>query len=118
MTIYQRMQQIFAAADVPGFLQGWQVTEEYPVIPDIFAAYIVNAETPMLCADDVTLIGSTSLSLHVYGKTDVSDAVAKIKAALLADDFMISNQRDLDDVRNGEYIYHRKMDLTFIEFGG
>ena len=118
MTIYQRMQKIFEAAGVPGFLQGWQATAEYPQIPDIFAAYIVNAEAPMLCADDVPIIGSTSLALHVYGKTDVSDAVAKIKEALTADDFMISNQRDLDDVRNGEYIYHRKMDLTFIEFGG
>lgn len=118
MTIYQRMQKIFEAAGVPGFLQGWQATAEYPQIPDIFAAYIVNAEAAMLCADDVPIIGSTSLALHVYGKTDVSGAVAKIKEALTADDFMISNQRDLDDVRNGEYIYHRKMDLTYIEFGG
>lgn len=118
MTIYQRMQQVFEDAGVPGFLQGWQATAEYPQIPDIFAAYIVNAEAPMLCADDAPIIGSTSLALHIYGKTDVSNAVARIKTALLDEDFMISNQRDLDDVRNGEYIYHRKMDLTFIEFGG
>lgn len=118
MTIYQRMQAVFTAAGIPGFLQGWRATPAYPQIPDKFAAYIVNSEGPALCADDAPLISRTELSLHVYGKTDVTVETAALRDALLARGFAVSGVRDLDDVREGDYIYHRRMAVTLIEIGG
>ena len=90
MTIYQRMDAAFAKAGISGFLHEWRATEEYPVIPDMFAVYTVNSETDALCADDAELIHR-------------------------ADRFGIVRMRDVNDVRTGDYHYHRRFDLVRFE---
>lgn len=114
MTIYQRMEMVFAEAGVPGFLQGWRATEAYPVIPDTYCAYIVSGEGAALCADDVELMHRVDVQLHIFGKRDVSGAVSRVCKALGDGDFLISRLASLDDARESEYIYHRQINAAHI----
>ena len=115
MTIHQRMSALFEAAEIPGFLQEWRATPEFPRAPDIFCTYIAPLDTPALCADDLEIIHATNVYLHMYGKTDVTPAYDRLLAAAKAAGFYIPTGRDLDDVRNGEYQYHRRLDLVYYD---
>lgn len=116
MTIYQRMAAVFRRAGVPGFLQAWQKTREYPEIPDKFCAYVVERVSEALSGDDRPKAMEYAVSLHLFGRADVSDERDMLEAALLDAGFFIPCIRDLDDVRAGEYIYHKRFDLTYYEF--
>lgn len=115
MTIHALMAEIFAQAQIPGFLQQWRATEAYPVIPDKYCTYIVTVEDDMLCADDTEIIHRTRLYLHMYGKTDLGAEYKRLKAVLDAHGFYFPRTRDLDDVRAGEYQYHKCIDLIRID---
>lgn len=115
MTIYQRMDAAFAQAGIPGFLHEWRATEEYPVIPDMFAVYTVNSETDALCADDAELIHRWDIIVHLYSKGDALAYEVDLLCALRADGFGIVRMRDVNDVRTGDYHYHRRFDLVRFE---
>lgn len=116
MTIYQRMEAAFAAAGVPGFLQAWQKTDEFPEIPPTFCAYVATQTDDALNADDQELARGYAVTVHLYGTADVSAAQAALEAAFLDGGFLIPRIRDLDDVRAGEYRYHKRFDLTYYDF--
>lgn len=115
MTIHQRMAQIFQEAEIPGFLQEWRATKEYPKIPDKYCTYIVTVEDDGLCADDMEILHRTSLYLHMYGKTDISTEHDRLRAVLSKHGFYFPRTRDLDDIRAGEYQYHKRLDLILVE---
>ena len=118
MTIHQRMKAIFAAADVPGFLQAWRNTSEYPVIPDKYCTYLVTAERAELCCDDDIAILDIGVCIHLWGRTDVTEEYNRLISAIAEQDHLtlIPRSLDLDDVRQGEYHYHRRIDTQFFEF--
>lgn len=114
-TIYQRMGAVFAAANVPGFLQEWRQTDAYPAIPPKFCAYVIRGERAAMCADNREWIHRTDVELHIYGKTDVSAERESVVQALENAGFEIAGERDLDDVRAGEYQYHRRLEIVYFE---
>lgn len=118
MTIHQRMKEIFEQAEIPGFLQVWKATPEYPKIPEKYCTYIVTTESDALCADDEALITQMNVYIHLYGKTDVTDEYNRLRAAI-TDQVgltLLPRVHDLDDIREGEYQYHRRIDTYFYQF--
>lgn len=116
MTIHQIMAQIFHEAEIPGFLQAWKKTEQYPVIPDKFCTYIVTQNSVALSADNGPVAIQIHLYVHMFGKTDISAEFDRLSAVLEQHDFLIPRECDLDDVRSGEYQYHKRVDLIYIEY--
>lgn len=115
MTIHQRMTGIFTQAQVPGFLQEWKATEQYPKPPDIFATYSAPIERDALNADDCELIHRTDVYVHLYGKTDVTEAFDSIFLAAKQAGFYVTSSRDALDLGQGEYQYHRRLDLSYYD---
>lgn len=116
MTIHQTMAQVFQEAEIPGFLQAWKQTEQYPVIPDKFCTYIVTTDSAVLSADDVPAVVQKNLYIHMFGKTDISTELDRLNEVLEGHDFLIPRVCDLDDVRSGEFQYHKRIDLIYIEY--
>lgn len=115
MTIDQRIAEIFHSAGIPGFKNYWRKSEEYPEIPDKFCTYVVTLEADPLCADDTALIHQSNITVHMYGKTDLTEEQKALRAALLHGGFSISRQSDLADVYSGDWRYHKRFDLIFFE---
>lgn len=115
MTIYQRMTEVFRSAAIPGFLNYWRKNEEYPEIPDKFCTYVVTLEADPLCADDAALLHQTNITVHMYGKSDLTEEQKALRAALLREGFLIARQTDLADVYSGDWRYHKRFDLIYIE---
>lgn len=116
MTIHQVMAQVFQEADIPGFLQVWKQTEQYPTIPDKYCTYIVTQTNVLASADDAPWITQDKLCIHLFGKTDISAELDRLNAVLEKHDFLIPRVQDLDDIRTGEYQYHKRIDLIYIEY--
>lgn len=117
MTIYQRMEAIFQVADVPGFLQEWRKTDEWPELPEIYAAYNLTVERPAQCADDREIFRRYDVAIWVYGTEDVSAAVEAICDALTMDGFALPRESDGYARVNGDHIYVKKIETVFVDFG-
>lgn len=115
LTIYQRMDALFKAANVPGYLQQWRRTEEHPTLPDKYCTYLVAPDRPALCADNDEIIHVYNVLVHIYGKTDPTPEAAALVKAAKAAGFCVPSARDVPDVRAGEYQYHRRVDLAYYE---
>ena len=116
MTIYQRMAQVFRDAEIPGFLQEWMATDEYPVIPDKYAAYLVEQESTALSADDDEYVRVYRVWVDLYGMCDISAELDALRAALKAAGFLIPYVRDLDNAGLSRYQYHRRMRVDYYEY--
>lgn len=116
MSIHQLMAQIFQEAAIPGFLQVWKQTEQYPTIPDKYCTYIVTQDSVGLSADNAPVATQKNLYIHMYGKTDINAELDRLNAVLEKHDFYIPRVNDLDDVRSGEFQYHKRIDLIYIEY--
>jgi len=116
MTIHQIMAQIFQEAEIPGFLQVWKQTEQYPAIPDKFCTYIVTTDSVALSADDAPVAVQKNLYIHMFGESDINAELDRLNAVLEKRDFLIPRVCDLDDVRSGEFQYHKRIDLIYIEY--
>ena len=116
MTIYQRMSSVFEHADLPGFLQEWRATNEYPVIPDMFATYQVTQSGSAMTADDIEIIHRYEVWIDLYGETDVSGALATVMTELEAQGFTINDVRDLDNTKATRYIYHRRWRVEYFDY--
>lgn len=116
MTIYQRMAAIFIEAGIPGFLNEWQATDEYPAIPDKYCTYLMEREAEAMAADDEPLVTRYTLWVDIYGKTDVSAEQRALIRALRAGGFYIPYTRDLDNQRLSEYEYHRRMQVHYYQY--
>lgn len=117
MTIYQRMEEVFRLADVPGFLQVWRKTEAYPAIPDVYAVYNVQSERPLICADDAAQVTRYDIRIYVYGIEDISGDVANILDALQVMRFQTPRAEDAYAKSGGEFQYVKQIDTTFIDYG-
>lgn len=116
MTIYQRMAAMFAEADLPGFLQEWQATEDYPTIPDKYCTYLVEREGEALATDDEPAVYRYVVWVDLYGRTDVTADWLRLTRALRAAGFYIPFTRDMDNVRLSDFQYHRRMQINFYEY--
>lgn len=116
MTIYQRMAEVFSAAGIPGFFQFWRKTQDCPEIPAKFCTYNVVMEDFPLCSDDQPIVCAYDIVLHMYGISDLTPDLEKLSAALVAAGFSIWRTRGLDDVRAGEYQFHRRIDLVYHDY--
>lgn len=117
MTIYQHMAEAFRVADVPGFLQAWRKTEQYPTLPDLYAVYNLQTERPLICADDAAIITRYDVRVWVYGVEDVSEAVAALCDALQLEGFTLPRAQDAYATVNGEHRYIKQIETTFIDYG-
>ena len=115
MTIYQRLAEIFRAADIPGFLNYWRKSTEYPEVPAIFCTYVVTQERDALCADDIELIHQYNITIRMYGKGDLTAAHERLRLTLLANCFPTVRQSDLADIYSGEWRYCKRIDALYIE---
>lgn len=115
MTIYQRLDAIFARAGVPGFMGAWVATPDYPSIPQKYAVYTVVSEGDALCADDLELLHGYEVDIDLYGRFDLSAEARAIEQALLEDAWCIEQARDIADWRRGEYLYHRRIEASYYE---
>lgn len=117
MTIYQRMADAFSAAGIPGFFQVWRRTPEYPEIPQKFCAYHIVTERCSLSGDDRPLVQAYDIAVHIYGTSDLTADIEALCDALRSRNFLIGLVRGLDDMRAGDYQYHRRIDLTYYDYG-
>lgn len=115
MSIYQRMTEVFHQAGLPGFLNYWRKSSEYPEIPSQFCVYTVTQEGAALAADDCELIHETQVTLDMYGRSDLSAAHGRLKEVLMQNGFDLLGQSDAADVYSGEWRYHKRMKLTRFE---
>lgn len=115
MTIYQRMAALFDAACIPGFLQEWRATDEYPEIPEKYCTYLLEQETDAMCADDRELVHACRIWIDVYGQTDLSAELQRLNRALDAAGFCIPYTRDMDNLRLSRYQYHRRLRVDYYE---
>lgn len=116
MTIYQRMAAIFDAAGIPGFLQEWRATDEYPEIPEKYCTYLLEQETDAMCADDREIVHSYRIWIDAYGQTDLSEELQRLNRALDAAGFCIPYTRDMDNLRLSRYQYHRRLRVDYYEY--
>ena len=117
MTIYQRMDEVFRVADVPGFLQAWRKTDEAPELPDLYAVYNVDTDRCAQSADDAPIFWLYDVTIYVYGIEDVSAAVAAIEDALSLEGFSRPRAHDGYARVAGEHIYVNQIDAVFVDFG-
>lgn len=117
MTIYQRMAEVFRLADVPGFLQAWRKTDEYPDLPELYAVYNLAQERPALSADDGAIFQRYDVTIWVYGSQDVTAAAAAIEDALGLEGFGVPRTSDGYAQIGGGHLYIKKMETTFVDFG-
>lgn len=116
MTIYQRTGAVFEAAGVPGFLQMFRRTEEYPEMPDTFAVYNISQTRSPLCADDVEIARMYTVHIDVYGKGDVSGAVEAIREALAAADYALPVLSDQPDLYGLALQYHTAISTSYVDY--
>lgn len=116
MTIYQRMAAVFTAAKVPGFLQEWRATGEYPTIPEKYCTYLVEQDGEAMAADDEELVHESRVWIDVYGMTDVSAELGAVIGALREGGFLVSPTRDLDNVRLSRFQYHRRLRAIYYDY--
>ena len=117
MTIYQRMDEVFRVAAVPGFLQAWQKTDEYPTLPDLYAVYNLTRERSAQSADDSEIFRRYDVHIWVYGTHDVSAAVEAIEDALRLDGFAEPASGDGFARVNGDHIYVKTIEAVYVDFG-
>ena len=117
MTIYQRMEEVFRVADVPGFLQAWRKTDESPELPDLYAIYNLTRERSAQSADDAEIFRRFDVTIWLYGTGDITDAAARIEDALGLEGFELPGSADGFAKVNGEHIYQKTIEAVYIDFG-
>lgn len=117
MTIYQRMAAIFTEAGIPGFLQEWRATDEYPTMPEKFCTYLVTQDREALAADDCEAAHEYEVYIDLYGMTDVTQEQLLLCVALETAGFYIPYTRDMDNLRLTRYQYHRRLRVRFYDYG-
>ena len=116
MTIYQRMASICEATGIPGFLNEWMATDEYPVIPDTYLTYLVDMESEAMAADDDELVREQVVWIDLYGCTDASAPLDALRQALRAGGFLVPWTRDMDNQRLSRHQYHRRLKATYYDY--
>ena len=116
MTIYQRMDKVFAVAGVPGFFQTWRRTDLYPELPELYAVYNVTVERPAQSADDREIFRRYDVELLVY-VPDVAGAVEALRDALQIEGFSLPRDADARARLNGEHIENKQIRAVFVDFG-
>ena len=120
MTIYQRMQGIFEAAEVPLFHMAWRATEEYPSIPETYAVYEVR-EGVALWADNAPQWPRYEIAVVLYSPTDPTELVAEILEGMGgAPDYderwsLRPVEEDYTQIPGGRHQYRRLIQATFDE---
>lgn len=117
MTIYQRMEEVFRVADVPGFLQAWQKTDEFPELPSLYAVYNLTRERTAQSADDAEIFRRYDVTVWVYGTEDVTEAVAAIEDAMALDGIEVHTLADSFTRLNGDHVYLKTIQAIYIDFG-
>ena len=117
MTIYQRMQEVFRLADVPGFFQAWRRTEEHPELPETYAVYNMTQERSIQSADDRPIFWRYNITIFVYGHTDLTEVVETIKDALTMERFEVPTSSDAYARINGAHIYAKQINTAFVDYG-
>ena len=116
MNVYRRMQGAFHAAGVPGFLQYWRPTRQYPKVPEIFATWEMKSDAPALCADDGEMVLQLiTAEVHIWGVRDVGDACGALCRALADAGFDVANRSDRMENRPDEWQYHTILRVTILK---
>lgn len=117
MTIYQRMDAVFQAAGVPGFLLRWQPTEQYPQLPQAYVVYRIASERCLQSWDDEPGIIEYQIEAHLYSVGDPSAISESIQFALVERGFYLPRVRELaPEQSQGSLQYHIRIDTTFCDF--
>ena len=116
MTIYQRMQSVFDAADVKGYLQTRETSEGDTSLPDTYCDYVIIQDGSALDADDCELVHRSDVRVDLHGKRDTSAALARLLDALEAAGFEYSAVRHLDGMHGSKYKYHKRIAATHFAY--
>ena len=117
MTIYQRMQAVFDAAGIAGYLQTRETSTGDVQLPDTYCAYVVTSDGPALSADDRELVHRSDVRVDLHGKRDTSEALELLLLALDAAGFEYGAVRHLDgSVHGSKYKYHKRIAATHFAY--
>ena len=117
MTIYQRMQAVFEAARVKGYLQTRETTTADARLPDTYCDYVVMSDGSALDADDGELVHRSDVYVDLHGKRDTSETLELLLQALEAAGFAYTPVRHLDGMRGSKYKYHKRIVATHFAYG-
>ena len=81
MTIYERMDAVFAAAGIPGYHLAWRATENERAIPETYAVYAVS-EGEVFYGDDEPQFERYQIDIWLFTPGDPSPLVRALKAQM------------------------------------
>lgn len=117
MTIYQRMQAVFEAVGVKGYLQTRETSEDDTQMPDTYCTYVVVSDGSALAADDQSIVNRFDVRIDLHGKRDTSQTLSELLIALDAAGFSYVPVRHLDgQVKGSKYKYHQRITATHFSY--
>lgn len=116
MTIYQRMQAVFEAAGIQGYLLTHEALQSDAKLPDVYANYTVMTDGTSMSCDDMELVHRADVYVDLHGKRDTAQPLQQLLDALDKAGFNYQPVRHLDGLRGSKYKYHKRIVATHFDY--